>query len=153
AARPVLNLKNFTPASRETKTSEKTMPIARCDRKRKRTIRQERQDGRDRQDGEDDEAPVSSASCLSFLARPSTLPPPLVALRRVPDVPPRFDVGGPAVLVLEVVGMLPDVDAEHGLLAVHHRVVLVRRALDDELAALIDDPRQAAAETPDSRRF
>jgi len=37
AAIPELNLKNFTPASRETKTSVKAMPIARCARKRKRT--------------------------------------------------------------------------------------------------------------------
>src|SRR5437870_2237084 len=37
AARPALNRKNFTPASRETKTSVKAIPTPRCARKRKRT--------------------------------------------------------------------------------------------------------------------
>src|SRR5262249_53508919 len=36
---------------------------------------------------------------------------------------------------------------------VHERVVLIRRAFDDELAALIDDPRPAAAEAPDGGRL
>ena len=59
------------------------------------------------------------------------------AVDRVPvdHVPPGREVVGPAVLVLQVVGVLPDVDAEDGLLAFHHRVVLVGRALDRELAA------------------
>src|SRR5438128_886400 len=38
AARPVLKRKNFTPASRETKTSVNAMPTPRCARKRKRTV-------------------------------------------------------------------------------------------------------------------
>src|SRR2546428_14015971 len=38
AASPALNRKNFTPASRETKTSVKMMPRPRCVRKRKGTI-------------------------------------------------------------------------------------------------------------------
>src|SRR5712691_6243810 len=38
AARPALKRKNFTPASRETKTSVKAMPTPRCARKRKRTV-------------------------------------------------------------------------------------------------------------------
>src|SRR6185436_1607052 len=119
AARPVLNRKNFTPASRETKTSVKAMPIAKCARKRNRT----------------------------------SLLQPLVDLRPVDDIPPRVDVVGPAILILEVVRVLPDVDAEDGLLAVHHRVVLVRRALDDELAAVVDHPRPPAAEPSDRGRL
>src|SRR5436190_2176248 len=38
AASPVLKRKNFTPASRETKTSVNAMPTPRCARKRKRTV-------------------------------------------------------------------------------------------------------------------
>src|SRR5688572_10287814 len=71
---------------------------------------------------------------------------------RVPvdDVPPRREVVGTAVLVLQVVGVLPHVDAEDRLLPFHHRIVLVRRALDDQLAAGIDQPRPAAAEAFDA---
>src|SRR5215210_6059918 len=67
---------------------------------------------------------------------------------RVPvdDVPPRADVIGPAVLVLEVIRVLPHVEAEDRLLAFHQRTVLVRRALDDQLAACVDQPGPAAAE-------
>ena len=46
----------------------------------------------------------------------------------VDHVPPRGDVVGAAVLVLQVVGVLPHVDAEHGVLALHDRRVLVGRA-------------------------
>src|SRR5215475_3790447 len=141
AATPALNLKNFTPASRETKTSVKTMPIARCERKRKRTIRQVRQGGQEGLEGEDAEASVSSPSCLSCPSCPSSLAQSLIDLRPVDYVPPRVDVVGPAVLVLEVVRVLPHIDAKHGLLSVHQRVVLVRCALDRELAPLIDHPR------------
>src|SRR5215208_6317361 len=98
AARPALNRKNFTPASRETSARVKTIPIARCVRKRKRT---------------------SSAQ-------------PFVDLGPVHDVPPGVDVIGPAVLVFQIVGVLPDVDAEDGLFAFHQRAVLVRGALDGQ---------------------
>src|SRR5206468_2618029 len=37
AARPALNRKNLTPASRDTRTSVNTIPTPRCARKRKRT--------------------------------------------------------------------------------------------------------------------
>src|SRR5204863_4280996 len=37
AASPALNRKNFTPASRDTRTSVKAIPTPRCARKRKRT--------------------------------------------------------------------------------------------------------------------
>ena len=46
-------------------------------------------------------------------------------LRPVDGVPPRVDVVRTLVLVLQVVGVLPDVDAEQGRLAVGDRVVLV----------------------------
>ena len=46
----------------------------------------------------------------------------------VDDVPPRVDVVGAAVLVEQVVGVLPDVDAQQRRLALRDRVVLVGRA-------------------------
>ena len=76
-----------------------------------------------------------------------------IDLRPVDDVPPGVDVVGPAVLILEVVRVLPHVDPEQRLLAIHQRVVLVRRALDGELAALVDDPGPAAAEATDGGRL
>src|SRR5262245_38331113 len=48
-----------------------------------------------------------------------------VDFRPVDDVPPRVDVVRPPVLILQIVGVLPDVDAEHDLLAVHQRAVLI----------------------------
>src|SRR6186713_2404564 len=69
-----------------------------------------------------------------------------VHLGPVHDAPPRADVVGPAVLILQVVRVLPDVDAEHGGLAFHQRVVLVRRAGDRELAPVLEQPHPAAAE-------
>ena len=53
AASPALKRKNFTPASRETNASVKTMPTPRCARKRKRTVDRDmrRADGLDGQDG------------------------------------------------------------------------------------------------------
>src|SRR4029078_11501161 len=65
---------------------------------------------------------------------------PLVDLRPVHHVPPRIHVVRAAVLVLQVVGVLPDVDAEGDLLPFHQRAVLVRRALDRHLPALVDHP-------------
>src|SRR5882724_3741920 len=47
AARPALNRKNFTPASRETKASVNAMPTPRCARNRNRTVERDmRGDGR-----------------------------------------------------------------------------------------------------------
>ena len=71
-------------------------------------------------------------------------------------VPPRLDVIGPAVLVIEIIGVLPDVDAEDRRVAVHQRAVLVRRGNHFELAALVlDQPGPAAAEAarPGRREF
>src|SRR5207253_7071888 len=45
---------------------------------------------------------------------------------------------------------LPDIDAEDRMLAVHHRIVLVRGALDRQLATVVDQPDPAAAEAADA---
>src|SRR5690606_1978405 len=55
--------------------------------------------------------------------------------RPVHHVPEVLDVFGAAVLVLEVIGVLPHVQAEDGRVPVHHRVVLVGRA--DHLEAAV----------------
>jgi hypothetical protein len=47
-------------------------------------------------------------------------------LRPVDDAPPCFDVVGAAILILQIVGVLPHIEAEHGLAAVHDGIVLVR---------------------------
>src|SRR5436190_22956458 len=50
----------------------------------------------------------------------------------VDDAPPRVEIVLPPVLVLEVVGMFPDVDAEDRRIAVHQWRILVRRRDDRE---------------------
>src|SRR5712692_4497177 len=64
----------------------------------------------------------------------------------VDDVPPGLDIVGPAVLILQVVGVLPDVQAHYRLAAGHDGIVLVRGGFDDELAVLDVQPGPARAE-------
>src|SRR2546423_1936689 len=65
----------------------------------------------------------------------------------VDGVEPGGDVVRALVLVLEVVGVLPDVHAEDRGHALHVGAVLVRIALDRELAARVgDEPSPSAAE-------
>src|SRR5437867_6177108 len=69
---------------------------------------------------------------------------------RVPvhHVPPGFDVVGTPVLILKIISMLPNIDAENRRVAVHQRAVLVWRRNDFKLSVLIlDQPRPAAAKT------
>src|SRR5687768_3085019 len=87
----------------------------------------------------------------SCLAAVTSLPPCCgVAVRHlfpVHHVPPRFDVVGAPVLVLEVVGVLPYVEAEDRGPTLGDRAVLVGGVLDPELAAPLDaEPCPAAAE-------
>lgn len=73
--------------------------------------------------------------------------------RPIDDVPPCGDEVGAAVLVVEVVGVFPDIEAEDGFAeigvwddAFHERVVLVGGAGDFEFAILQDQPCPAGAE-------
>src|SRR5829696_18882 len=75
---------------------------------------------------------------------------PLRDLAPVDDVPPRVDVVGALVLVLQVVRVLPDVDADQRRLAGRERRVLVRRADDRQPAAVVDQPGPAGAELVDA---
>src|ERR1043166_8768038 len=83
----------------------------------------------------------------------------LVILRdRVPiyHVPPCFDVIGSAVLVLEVVSMFPNIEADNRCVAIHQRTILIRRRHHFEFTALIfDQPNPTAAKStrPPGREF
>src|ERR1700733_14596753 len=70
----------------------------------------------------------------------------LVDLVPVDGVPPGGEVVGALVLVFEVVGVLPDVVAEDGVVTLRERVVLVGGGDDLQLAALEDEPAPAGAE-------
>ena len=71
----------------------------------------------------------------------------------IDDVPPRVDVVRSAVLVMQVVGVLPDVDAEQRRLAGRYRVVLIGGPDDREARAVVDQPRPAGAELTDAGRL
>src|SRR5262249_7565716 len=64
----------------------------------------------------------------------------------VDDAPPGIDVVRPLVLVLQVVGVLPHVDAEDRCVALHQRAVLVRGAVDLQGLAVPREPGPTAAE-------
>jgi hypothetical protein len=68
----------------------------------------------------------------------------------VDRVPPGVDVVGAPVLVLQVVGVLPHVDAEERRLPVGDRVVLVRGRHDRESRTVMHEPRPARAELADA---
>src|SRR5271170_3802822 len=69
-----------------------------------------------------------------------------VDLVPVDGVPPGGEIVGALVLVLEVVGVLPDVVAEDGVVTLRDGAILVRRGDDFQLAALEDQPAPAGAE-------
>src|SRR5712675_1817613 len=75
----------------------------------------------------------------------------LVVLRdRVPvdHVPPGLDVISSAVLVKEVISVLPDVESEHRFVALHQWAVLARSGNNCEFSRLIlDQPDPAATKT------
>ena len=71
----------------------------------------------------------------------------LVDLVPVDDVPPGREIFGTAVVVFQVVGVLPDIVAEDGIQALRDRAVLIRRADDLHFAAgLAGEPNPSAAE-------
>src|SRR4029453_3012086 len=67
---------------------------------------------------------------------------------RVPvyHVPPGFDVIGTPVLILKIIGVLPNIDAQDRRVAIHQRAILIWSRNDFELSVLIlNQPRPAAA--------
>src|SRR5260221_14447589 len=65
----------------------------------------------------------------------------------VDHLPPRVDVVGPLILVTQVIGVFPDVDAEERRLASHQRTVLVGAVHDLEFAVGQHQPGPATAES------
>src|ERR1700681_4438943 len=81
----------------------------------------------------------SQAQCSSLCRN-------VALLDRLPvqNVPPRLEVVGAAVLIVEIIGVLPHVVAEQGMLAVHHWTVLVRTGLERQPAVLVDRGKSPA---------
>src|SRR6185437_8175842 len=90
------------------------------------------------------EAPVGGASRRAdLLLCPFEA---LVDFVPVHGVPPRGKVVGAAVLVLQVIRVLPHVIAEDRKMPLGKRVVLVRRGDDLQFAAIPDEPSPPRAE-------
>src|SRR5579871_4850377 len=70
----------------------------------------------------------------------------LLNLRPIHDVPPGRDVLRPAVLILQVICMLPYVQAHDGVEALHDGTVLVCGRYNLDAAALLDQPGPAGSE-------
>ena len=94
--------------------------------------------------------PSSGQYLPQSLARSAGRAEQLGDLVPVDDVPERVDVVRTPVLVLEVVGVLPDVDAQQGGLAVRDRAVLVGGRDQGESGAVVHQPRPAGAELVDA---
>src|SRR5437870_13086125 len=113
AARPALNRKNFTPASRETRISVNAMPMPRCARNSDRTTDSDigRMGGKawtgrligKAQTAGREVIPPAHPACPALPALQAS-----VHFRPVDDAPPRVDVVRPAILILQVVRVLPD---------------------------------------------
>src|SRR5687767_14229707 len=72
---------------------------------------------------------------------------PAVDFIPVYDIPPRGQVVGTPVLVLQIVGVLPNIVAQHMILPVRDRIVLVGCAGNFEFAVIgPDQPGPTAAE-------
>src|SRR5262249_33564667 len=69
----------------------------------------------------------------------------------VDDAPEGRDVAGTAILVVEVVRVLPDVEPEERHVAVHDRAVLIRGRLPLEAGPIPAEPRPAGAEATHRR--
>src|SRR5205807_2153902 len=77
---------------------------------------------------------------------------PLFRLVPADDVPPGGDIVWPAVLILEVIGVLPYIQADDRIFAFHDRAVLVGGGGDGDFVAILHQPRPAGAEAARRRR-
>lgn len=72
----------------------------------------------------------------------------------VDDRPEGLEVGGAAVLVVQVVGVLPYVEGEEGLEAVGYRIVCIGALEDGQFAILVGcEPHPSAAEEANAFGF
>src|SRR6202012_386700 len=78
--------------------------------------------------------------------RPQSLPEALLDFLPVHNAPPRADVIGSPVLILQIVGVLPHVETHHRDFPFHKRAVLVGRRGDFELSAAVQKPGPARTE-------
>ena len=70
----------------------------------------------------------------------------------IDDVPKCRDIVGPSVLVVQVIGMFPDVETEKGSSAFGKRAVLIRRTLHDQRSPIPNmNDRSTAALTQADR--
>src|SRR5215469_16656280 len=76
----------------------------------------------------------------------------LLNFRPVYYVPPRGDVFGTSVLILQIIGVLPHIQPPDRIMPIHHRTVLVRRRNNLDPATLLDQPRPARPEARRRRR-
>ena len=68
------------------------------------------------------------------------------------DLEEGLDVVRPAVLVVEIVGMLPDIDSENrDAVSIHKRIVLIGRRADAEAALTNSQPCPTTAEASHCR--
>src|SRR5262245_44251721 len=65
-------------------------------------------------------------------------------LRPVHRVPPRLEIIGAAVLIIEIIGVLPNVVSKQGPSAVHKRSILIRPRLDGEFSVAQDGDKYPA---------
>src|SRR5208282_4061847 len=89
--------------------------------------------------GNSEKAPMSPFACLLHRVKS------LFDFSPVDDIPPRADVISPPILVLQVVGVLPNVEPQHREFPFHNRAVLVGGRVDIKLAALGDEPSPSRA--------
>src|SRR5688572_11131791 len=83
-----------------------------------------------------------------------TLSVPRRDLVPVHDVPPSRHVIRTPILILEVVGVLPDVDAQDRRLTLHERRVLIGSPEDGQLSArILAEPPPPRSELTDGRRL
>src|SRR5579871_3854189 len=66
-------------------------------------------------------------------------------------IPPGRHVIRPAILVLQVVCVLPDIQAHHRRLPFHQRAVLIRGGVDIDLTTRLNQPSPSRTKTPSSR--
>ena len=58
----------------------------------------------------------------------------------VDDVPPSLNILKPAILVFQIVGVFPNIEAKECFAAVHDGIVLISGRLDHELAVAEQQP-------------
>ena len=56
----------------------------------------------------------------------------------VDDIPERTDVVGASILVIQVIGMFPDIETKNGRQSLRERVILIGRRTDMQSALIVN---------------